>query len=104
MTALRPEDREVERRRDLAIRLFEYLKKLAELRTRPVRDLAEYTETLWFNGIPAEPECRVVTNMPPADPLTWISLDRPRQPRCPSLPEVLAPWVNLQELRDSTAD
>src|SRR6266487_5955566 len=44
--------------RDRAIRLFEYLKRLAELRARTVRDLAEYTEVLWFCEVPAEPECR----------------------------------------------
>jgi len=54
-----------------------------ELRTRPVRDLAEYVETLWFDDIPAEPECRAVTGTPPADPLAWLSLDRPRQAPLP---------------------
>ncbi|HZD02459.1 MAG TPA: AAA domain-containing protein [Actinomycetes bacterium] len=101
---LGPDDREVQRRRDLAIRLFEYLKKLAELRTRPIRDVSEYAETLWFDDIPAEPECHTVTGTPPADPLMWISLDRPRQAPFPAVPAVLAPWVSLQELQDSKAD
>jgi AAA domain len=104
VTALRPEDREAQRSRDLAVRLFEYLKKLSELRTRPVRDLAEYADTLWFHDIPAEPECRVVTGTPPADPLTWISVNRPRRLAMPPIPELLAPWLNLEELRDSAAD
>lgn len=100
----RPEDRTAQRSRELATRLFEYLQKLAELRTRPIRDLDEYAETLWFDHIPPEPECRIVTGAPPADPLTWISIDRPRDVRPPSLPEVLAPWVDQRELQDATAD
>ncbi len=76
MTVLRPQD---------------YLKKLVELRTRPIRDLAEYAETLWFDHIPAEPERRAVTGAPPADPLAWISLDRPRQALLPPVPRCWPP-------------
>lgn len=56
------EDPELQRSRDRAIRLFEYLKRLAELRARTVHDLAEYTEVVWFDEVPAEPECRTVTS------------------------------------------
>jgi hypothetical protein len=88
MTEVAPScDQEGERSRDRAIRLFEYLKRLAELRARTVRDVAEYTEVLWFDEIPAEPECRAVTGVPPSDPLAWLTLERPRRlppPRFPS--------------------
>jgi very-short-patch-repair endonuclease len=98
------EDQEAQRSRDRAIRLFEYLKRLAELRARTVRDLAEYTEVVWFDEIPVEPECRAVTGVPPGDALAWLTIERPRRTRPPELPEVLAPWVDRRELEDSAAE
>jgi hypothetical protein len=95
---------EGERSRDRAVRLFEYLKRLAELRARTVRDVAEYTEVLWFDEIPAEPECRAVTRVPPSDPLAWLTLERPRRVPPPEVPEVLVPWVDRSELEDSGAE
>jgi hypothetical protein len=97
-------DREQEESRDRAIRLFEYLKRLAELRTRTVRDLDEYTEVVWFAEVPSEPECRVATGVRPADPARWLTLERPRRVRPPELPEVLAPWLDRRELEDSDGE
>jgi very-short-patch-repair endonuclease len=98
------EGRESQQRRDRAIRLFEYLKRLAELRARTVRDLAEYTEVVWFDEVPPEPECRTVTGVPPADPLAWLTIERPRRTRPPDLPEVLGPWIEGRQLEDSAAE
>ena len=104
MTVLRPEDLEANRTRDRAVRLFEYLRKLAELQTRPVRDLSEYTEILWFADVPTEPECRAVTGMAPADPADWVTIERPKKIRRPEPPPDLVPWIDMEELEDSDAE
>jgi len=104
MTALRPEDLEASRTRDRAVRLFEYLRKLAELRSRPVRDLSEYTEILWFADVPTEPACRAVTGMAPADPSEWVAVERPKQIRRPEPSSDLVPWIDVEELEDSDAE
>jgi hypothetical protein len=97
-------DRQQEESRDRAIRLFEYLKRLAELRTHTVRDLDEYTEVVWFAEVPSEPECRVATGVRPADPARWLTLERPRRVRPPELPEALVAWVDQRELEDSDGE
>ncbi|HZD38772.1 MAG TPA: hypothetical protein VE664_09040 [Actinomycetes bacterium] len=98
------EDQEDQPSRDRAVRLFEYLKRLAELRARTVRELAEYTEVVWFDEVPVEPECRAVTGVPPGDALAWLTIERPRRMRPPELPEPLAPWIDRRELEDSAAE
>jgi len=98
--------------RDRAIRLFEYLKRLAELRARTIRDLAEYTEVLWFREVPAEPECRAVTALRQPHDQTqgaggaerWLVIERPRRSRPPEVPPVLAPWVDSRALEDSAGE
>ena len=41
--------------RDRAIRLFTFLKRLSELRTKQIRSIDEYERVLWIADIPAEP-------------------------------------------------
>jgi tetratricopeptide (TPR) repeat protein len=66
----REEEPGLEPGRDRAIRLFEYLRRLAELRTPTVRDVAAYPEVVWFGE---------VTRVPPSGPLQWLTIDRPRR-------------------------
>src|SRR5919198_4648085 len=99
----REEEPGLEPGRDRAIRLFEYLRRLAELRTPTVRDVAAYPEVVWFGEIPAEPECRVITRVPPAGPLQWLTIDRPRRSPPPELPVELLAWADARELADSSS-
>ena len=40
-----------------AVRLVEYLLKLATLRTKLIRDIAEYEKVLWVSSVPDERGC-----------------------------------------------
>jgi very-short-patch-repair endonuclease len=97
-------DSEIERSQDRALRLFEYLRRLAELRTAPVRDVNEYAQVLWFDRLPREPECQVVTTGQPLGAFDWVVVDRPEAPSRPRLPPNLAQWVDEAELDDPAAD
>ena len=39
------------------IRVFTYLKELAQLRTKVIRDCLDYEDLIWFNDIPKEKGC-----------------------------------------------
>ena len=49
--------------RERAIGLYTFLKAFAQLRTRPVRDIATYEregEVIWAADIPREPGCETI--------------------------------------------
>lgn len=42
---------------DKATRLLDYLLRLASLRTKLIRDIAEYEKVLWLSSVPHERGC-----------------------------------------------
>jgi very-short-patch-repair endonuclease len=97
--------------RTKASELFRYLRALVEMRTKVVRDLAEYEEVVWLSDVPEEPEClTALSGDAPAG--TWLSLDRPRSTEPPVVPAPctsyidpggLTDWKTEPRLRDSAS-
>ncbi len=86
-----------------AAALFEYLTKLIELRSRPVRDIAEYEEHIWFADLPDEPE--VTSAVGSTEGVEeWLAVRRPRLQERPPLPAGLRPWVDEPVLADPTSE
>jgi len=81
-----------------AAALFEFLARLVQLRSRPVRDVDEYRERLWLASLPIEPEVR--TSLDQDEPDEWIAVRRPRITPAPDLPPELAGWVDPAAVRD----
>lgn len=44
-------------RKDHAIRLFSFVREVVQLKTRTIRSLNRYEQTIWISDIPLENEC-----------------------------------------------
>lgn len=86
---------------DKAIRLIEYLTRLASLRTKIIRDVSDYSQTLWLHEIPKEKGCFTQAWGPDEeyDQDIWIEVQTRHEPEFPSVPEVCLDWVNRDTLR-----
>ncbi len=109
--------------RERAIGLYTFLQEFAQLRTRPVRDVATYARqgaVIWASDIPRERGCECIAwHRPTAagdddDELdvvdrassaeTWLKVRRPRVTPPPAPPESLADWARQDQIEDSSLD
>lgn len=89
--------------RSNAIHIFAYLKELAQLRTKVVRDCQDYEDLIWFNDIPKEQGCFTIawgTKTEGHDD-EWIEIRKMREPPCPKPPMICSDWVVTKDLLDS---
>src|SRR3990172_108800 len=86
-----------------AIRLVEYLTRLASLRTKTVRELTEDSQVLWIHKIPQEKGCFTQAWGPDEeyDKDVWIEVQTFREPELPNPPEICRRWVNNSTIRDT---
>ena len=89
-----------------AIRLIDYLKRLAALRTKIVRDLMasnEYAQVLWLDQIPREKGCftRSWGEDEEYSEDVWIEVKTTREPELPEVPLICRDWVNRESLRNT---
>ena len=84
------------------IRLIEYLTRLASLRTRLVRDVAEYEQILWLSSIPREKGCftQAWGREEDIDSDVWIEIQNLREPELPCVPETCENWIEKASLRN----
>ena len=86
-----------------AIHVFTYLKELAQLRTKVVRDCLDYEDLIWFSDIPKEQGCYTIawgTKTEEHDDV-WIEVRKLREPSCPKPPAICTEWVITKELLDT---
>jgi very-short-patch-repair endonuclease len=86
-----------------AIRLVEYLTRLASLRTKIVRELSEDTLVLWINKIPREKGCFTQAwgaNEEYTNDI-WVEVQTYREPEIPSPPEICRRWINNDTIKDT---
>ncbi len=83
-----------------AIRLVDYLLKLAALRTKVIRDVGEYEKTLWISSIPHERECftQAWGRDEEHEKDEWIEVRNRREPEVPAVPTACKDWVNPSAL------
>jgi hypothetical protein len=85
-----------------AVRLVEYLTRLASLRTKIVRELSEDSQVLWIHKIPREKGCFAQAwgaNEEYDD--IWLEVQSYREPELPSPPEICRRWVNNNTIKDT---
>jgi hypothetical protein len=87
--------------RDKAIRLVDYLIKLAEIRSKPVRNLSKYNKVLWLADIPEAEGCftRAWAEDNGRDEDEWIEIRNRPEPRVPTVPVQCRDWVDEATLR-----
>lgn len=91
-----------EAEREKAIRLVDYLTKLALFRSNPVRDIKEYEKIFWISDVPHEQGCFTQAWGPDEEhePDEWLEVQNRREPELPAVPPVCKDWVNIEVLRE----
>lgn len=84
------------------VRLVDYLLRLATLRTKLIRDIADYEKVLWFSDVPRERGCFTLAwgRDEEHEPDEWLEVQNQREPELPALPAKCKDWVNAAELRN----
>jgi len=92
--------------RDRAIRLFQYLRELSEMRTKTIRTLDQYEDVMWLSDIPQAAGCHCVAwhHSATGNADIWVEITKPVLLPPPSVPDVLRPWMTEQDVRDSSGD
>ncbi len=91
---------------DRAIRLFSFLRELAKLKTKVIRDLAQYEQVVWFDDIPKYKGCFSVFT-PESDRLqdtAWLEIKKSPEPKKPPLPPPCLKWLEETDEDDLTAE
>jgi len=88
--------------KDKAIRLIEYLQRLASLRTKLVRDLTNYERILWLSSIPQQKGCftQAWGRDEDYDSDIWIEIQTRREPELPTIPHQCEGWIDKSSLRN----
>jgi very-short-patch-repair endonuclease len=84
------------------VRLVDYLTRLASLRSKLIRDIAEYEQTLWLSSVPHERGCftQAWGRDEEHEPDEWLEVQSRREPELPSVPVQCKDWVNQPALRN----
>jgi len=90
--------------RSKVIRLVDYLTRLASLRTKTIRDIADYERTLWISAIPHEKDCftQAWERDEEFDSDVWAEVQNQREPELPSVPEKCKDWIERSSLRNKS--
>ena len=93
----------ISNKREKAIRLLDYLTKLAWLRAKIIRDVSEYDHVLWIHGIPHEPGCyaRAWEQKEEYEPDVWIEVKGTREPKLPEVPGVCRDWIDRETIEQT---
>lgn len=89
-------------RNEKAVRMVEYLLRLASLRSTLVRDIVEYAKVLWVNDIPRQKGCFTQAWGPDEgyDSDIWVEVQNRREPELPSIPDLCNDWIDKSALRN----
>jgi len=85
-----------------AIRIVDYLLRLATLRTKLIRDIDEYEKVLWVSDVPHERGCYTLAwgRDEEHEPDEWLEVQNRREPELPAVPSSCKDWVNPSTLRN----
>ena len=89
-------------KRSKAIRLVDYLLRLASLRTKLVRDFTDYERILWLSDIPQQKGCFTLAWGQDEDFESdiWIEVQTRREPGLPTIPDQCKGWIDKSSLRN----
>jgi len=84
------------------VRLVDYLLRLATLRTKLIRDIADYEKVFWVSSVPHERGCftQAWGRDEEHEPDEWLEVQNRREPEMPTVPAQCKDWVNLAALRN----
>ena len=84
------------------VRLVDYLLRLATLRTKLIRDIADYEKVLWVSSVPHEQGCftQAWGRDEEHEPDEWLEVQNRPEPELPTVPAQCKNWVNLAALHN----
>lgn len=85
------------------IRLVEFLTRVASLRTKIIRDVADYEKTLWLGDIPRQPGCYTQAWGEEEDHGLWIEIQSQNEPKLEKVPGTCEGWVTQTALHNKDA-
>ncbi len=85
-----------------AVRLVDYLLRLASLRSKLVRQISEYEKVLWLSEVPHKRGCftQAWGRDEDYDSDVWIEIQTRHEPELPSIPDQCRDWINIGALRN----
>ncbi|NLO32613.1 MAG: AAA family ATPase [Candidatus Hydrogenedentes bacterium] len=85
-----------------AIRLVNYLLKLATLRTKLIRNITDYQKVLWISKVPRERGCftQAWGSDEEHEADEWLEVQNRREPEPPPIPAQCKDWANNPSLRN----
>ena len=85
-----------------AIRLVDFLLRLANLRAKLIRDIAEYEKVLWVSSVPSERGCftQAWGREEEHEQDEWLEVQNRREPELPTVPIRCEDWVDRSSLRN----
>lgn len=97
-------DQQVDRpETEKAVRLVEYLLRLATLRSKLIRDIKEYgyENAIWVSDVPREQGCftQAWGRDEEHEPDEWLEVQNRREPERPAEPAQCKDWVSIPSLR-----
>lgn len=92
--------------RERAIALFTFLRAFTALRLKTTRSVEQYDSILWFSELPEKKgvSCAAWTQGSDDSGEVWLQIQKPKLPPVPRPDAVLQPWMNREQLRDSSLD
>ncbi len=95
---------EKSQRIDKAARLIEYLTRLADLRRKSVKDIANYNQVLWLHAVPKQKGCftQIWGGNSDYDDSVWLEVQSRREPSVPKISNVCQDWVDQEALYRKT--
>lgn len=85
--------------KEKVIRLVDYLARLTRLRTKLIRDIAEYEKVLWVSNIPQERGCftQAWGRDEEHEPDEWLEVQNRREAELPARPAQCKDWEPSEE-------
>ena len=82
--------------------MVDYLLRLATIRTKLIRDIAEYEKVLWISDVPRERGCftQAWGRDDEHDLDEWLEVQNRPEPELPAVPAQCKEWVNHQALQN----
>lgn len=87
-----------------AVRLIDFLTRVALLRTKVYRDLASYEQVVWLSSVPRDKNCftQAWGRSEDHEADEWLEVKARKEPGLPEVPVVCKDWVDPETLTDTT--
>jgi tetratricopeptide (TPR) repeat protein/very-short-patch-repair endonuclease len=88
--------------RDRAIRLFKFLRELALLKSKIVRDLSDYENVVWFGDLPEYKNCFsvLISESDNLQDSIWLEIKKGPEPGRPPIPLSCGIWLQEENEED----